>query len=167
MTWYSLHRSNSLQPLEEADYSFPSKQAFPLLFPAMALVLVWLQGNLFSLVYPTETNLASFLPVYQVSLQHHQTTIRANPREGVGLCNLERGTWEAGLPLLAMEVAKGSRQSGLLLTFTFIIHSYSELLRSNKFPIAYQPDCREHPSLHLKNFLEFNHIPCTTWKRCY
>ena len=137
MTWYSLHWSNSLQPLEEAGYSFPSKQALPFPFPAMALVLAWLQGNLFSLAYLTESNLASFLPVYQVSLQHSWTTIRANSWEGVGLCNRERGIWEVGLPLLTTKVTRLSQAycwtSPSLFTNT---QNYSDLM--DKLPIAYQ-----------------------------
>jgi len=83
-----------LQSLEEAGYSFPSKQALPCRSPATALLPAWLQGILFSHTYPTASNLTSFLPVYQASLQHTWTTIRANLWEGVELCHLERGRWE-------------------------------------------------------------------------
>lgn len=51
-----------------AGHPLPSKQALPLPFPAMALTLAWLQGNLVLFTNLTETNPASVLPVYQVTV---------------------------------------------------------------------------------------------------
>lgn len=51
-----------------AGYPLLSKQALPFPFPAMALTLACLQDNVVLFTNLTETNLASLLPVYQVTV---------------------------------------------------------------------------------------------------
>lgn len=65
---------------------------------------------------------------------------------------------------MEMEVTRPSQAYCVTSPSLFIYtQNYSNLL--DKLPTAHQLDCREQPSLHLKNFLEFNHIPCTMLKK--